>query len=296
MKGLLVVNRYLKIPAIESTANALLASARRCGLTLVKITNEELISALGGSVRSVKRYIKSAGVSFVLFWDKDVRLAGLLEKYGLRVFNSSRAIEKCDDKSQTCLELLNSGIKMPETVLLPKSYYGEAPSESFFDALGSALGYPIIIKECYGSLGQQVYLANDRGELVKTVKESLPSPMIFQRFIASSRGRDMRIYIVGGKVAGAIIRSSETDFRANASLGGRCEPAIPDKKQEALAKKACRTLGLDFAGVDLLFGEQGEPILCEVNSNAQFIAMDRACGVKIEDRITEYILGEMKKK
>lgn len=295
MKGLLTVNHYLNIPAINGTLKELAESAERQSLELVKMTNAELISALGASVRSAKRFLKKEKITFALFWDKDIRLCELLEECGIRVFNRSSAIWICDDKSLTYTKLCGAGIRMPQTVLLPKCYYPALPPEEFILSLERELGYPMIAKEVFGSMGEQVYLAEDRDSLIEIIKNAGTKGMIFQRFVKSSRGRDMRIYIVGGRVCGAMIRSSETDFRANASLGGKCEPFTPDRAQAAVAKKVCRILGLDFAGVDLLFAEDGEPILCEVNSNAQFVKLNEICSVNIADDIIRYIKKECEK-
>lgn len=62
-----------------------------------------------------------------------------------------------------------------------------------------------------------------------------------------------------------------------------------------MALKACEILGLDFGGVDLLFGEDDRPVLCEVNSNAHFINLSSCTGVNVADKIIKYVIGEINK-
>ena len=113
--------------------------------------------------------------------------------------------------------------------------------------------------------------------------------MIFQKYISESAGRDIRINMVGGEPVAAMLRENSHDFRANVTNGGSMRPYTPDDRQIEIARKACRILKLDFAGVDLLFGANGEPLLCEVNSNAHVVNIHACTGINVADRIMEYI-------
>ena len=99
--------------------------------------------------------------------------------------------------------------------------------------------------------------------------------------------------IIGNKVIGAMLRESEVDFRANISQGGKGRLIELTKAQEEIALKAHKVLGLDFSGVDLLFGENDEPLLCEVNSNLNFLSFEKIWGKSFGKKILEYILGEI---
>ena len=81
--------------------------------------------------------------------------------------------------------------------------------------------------------------------------------------------------------------------RANVARGAKTTVFEPPAEALAVAERACEVLGLDFAGVDLLFGKDGEPILCEVNSNAHFEGISAATGVDSADRITEHVINCM---
>ena len=169
------------------------------------------------------------------------------------------------------------------------------PQLDFLEAVEKQLGYPMVVKECYGSFGQQVHLAVGREELKMYLADIKNRPCLFQEFAAFSRGRDIRIQMVGNQAAAAMQRRNAHDFRANITNGGSMEPYEPDEKQLAMAAKAMQVLGLDFAGVDILFGEDGEPLLCEVNSNAHFVNIRNCTGVDVADAITGYCLKEMRR-
>lgn len=223
---------------------------------------------------------------FVIFWDKDIRLARLLEKSGLQLFNCAQAIDICDDKARTFIELLPYDICMPQTIIGPKTFRQNGYLElSFLDDIESRIGYPMVIKECYGSFGQQVYLSHGRKETEEILSNIQNRPCLFQEYIASSKGRDVRIQMVGSRPVAAMYRYHKNDFRANITGGGSMKPYEPNEEQLAMAKTVMQALKLDFAGIDLLFGEQGEPVLCEVNSNAHFVNICQCTGVNAAEDI-----------
>lgn len=120
------------------------------------------------------------------------------------------------------------------------------------------------------------------------IVENTKEPLIFQKFIAESRGRDVRINMVGDEAVASMLRYNNNDFRANITNGGNMESYSPDSAEIDIAKKACRALGLDFGGVDILFSERG-PLVCEVNSNAHFKNIYDCTGVNVAEYIVEYV-------
>jgi RimK family alpha-L-glutamate ligase len=184
---------------------------------------------------------------------------------------------------------------MPLTLTVPMTYTGTAEAAYlFFDRAEARLGYPMVLKECFGSLGGQVYLARDREELLARVKAIGARPFILQQFIYTEpgrcdAGRDKRLYVVSGEVIAAIRRYSDTDFRANIGNGAKGEPYTPTEEETALAVRSCALLGLGFGGVDLLDGPDG-PLVCEVNSNAFMRAAEGLTGTDIAGNIVKYIM------
>lgn len=284
MTGILIVNEFLHSNKFNEIHEWLLKAAKVQEIELGLMTNAELcIDIQDGSKKKL--------ADFILFWDKDVKLAYYLEQLGFRVFNSSKAISICDDKALTHLTLMNSGIPMPRTIIAPKTFDNIGYTNyKFLETIADTIGFPMVVKECFGSFGQQVYLVHDNKELLSRVQQCGVKPLIFQEFIESSFGRDIRIQVVGTQVVASMYRySNNGDFRANLSIGGDMKPFEPTKEQSELAIKCCEMIGLDFAGVDLLFGENDTPIVCEVNSNAHFKNIYDCTGVNAAEEIMKYI-------
>ncbi len=289
MKGILVVNEFLHSNKFNEIHSWLLAAASKQGIEMQLVTNAQLLIDIG-SAREGKL------ADFILFWDKDVKLARYLEQLGYPVFNSAHAIETCDDKALTHLALMNSGIPMPRTVLAPKTFDNIGyTNDLFLDEIARKLGFPMVVKECFGSFGQQVYLVKNLEELRAQLRLLGVKPVLFQEYVGSSFGRDIRLQVVGDRVIAAMYRYSDNgDFRANLTIGGKMKPFEPDDTQYELALRCCKLIGLDFAGVDMLFGEQGEPIVCEINSNAHFKNIYDCTGVNAADAIITHVKSRLR--
>ncbi len=286
-RGLLVVNAFLRTSKFDELYTFLAEAAAGEGIRLDVLTNAELVCALAGSFRP-DRY------AFVLFWDKDILLAEQLEALGMRLFNNARSIALCDDKALTWLALKDSGLPMPRTIPAPKTFPAIGyPSLDFAAEIGAALGYPVVVKECCGSFGQQVYLCRNEEALLEQTRKLAGVPLLYQQAVSESMGHDVRINVVGGQVVASILRrSTNGDFRSNLTLGGTMEPYSPTEAEAGLAIRVTELLGLDFAGVDVLFGKDG-PILCEVNSNAHFKTTLACTGVNMAQHIMRHIKKQL---
>ncbi|MDF2609341.1 MAG: hypothetical protein K0R92_815 [Lachnospiraceae bacterium] len=295
MKGWLITNAFLNNSKFSEIRNWLVDAARNKGIELINLTNAEVLVILDADFEKKDMNRWNEKPDFVLFWDKDIRLARFLENLGFHLFNSSTAIEICDDKSFTHIQLQSAGIRMPDTIIAPMTYSNIGYNDyEFLTTVMSKLSFPMVVKECFGSFGQQVYLVNDEAELKAKVLEIGAKPMLFQKFIATSKGQDVRLQVVGEQVVASMYRySDQGDFRANITGGGKMKPYEPTRKQIELAVKCCREIGLDFGGVDLLFGEEQEPIVCEVNSNAHFKNIYDCTGINVADYIMDYIEKKM---
>ena len=289
MTGILVVNEFLHSYKFNEIHAWLLAAANKQGIEMQLRTNADLLIDISEETQDCK-------ADFILFWDKDVRLAYYLEQLGYPVFNSSKAIELCDDKSLTHLTLMNSGIPMPRTIIAPKTFENIGYTNyKFLHQVAERIGFPLVVKESFGSFGQQVYLVKNIEELEEQVKHIGVKPILFQEFIKTSFGKDIRLQVVGNKIIASMYRYTENgDFRANLSIGGKMENYLPTKEQCDLALQCCEVLGLDFAGVDLLFGEDEKPIVCEVNSNAHFKNIYDCTGVNVADAIITHVIRKLR--
>lgn len=285
----IVVNGYLQHEKFSDLALFVKESAERKGISASIIRNFDLISVIeAGSSKLIGNF--DTLPDFVLFLDKDIQLAHQLELLGLPVYNRSEAIDICDSKAKTHQALVNHGIPMPKTIFPPFTYEGiERQNFNTFYKIGQTLGYPLVVKEAYGSFGQQVYLIENDEELIQTVTKLQHKPFILQEFIKNSLGRDIRINVVGDQVIAAMKRTSDHDFRANMTNGGQSSSYTPTVAEAELAITAAHILGVDFAGVDLLFGEDG-PLLCEVNSNSHLLNIYHCTGINIADAMFDYMI------
>lgn len=302
--GWLLSNGGLRIPKFTDQLQWLADTFESHGVSIRSVLNQELSACVldgvpavlyqGMAYGSQLRHTggKTAWPDFVLFWDKDVRLARMLEAAGFRLFNPAGAIAACDDKSETHRLLAGKGIPMPDTLVAP-FYFPDSRAEqdSFVDQTEQRLGYPVVVKESFGSFGAQVYLAASRQELEALHQRLLYTPHLSQRYVSSSHGRDVRLQVVGDRVVAAMKRTAVGDFRANVSAGAVMEPFTPPPSFCELAIAAARTVGACFAGVDLLFGDRDAPLVCEVNSNAHMRNIQQCTGVDVPRQIVRYVLG-----
>ena len=155
------------------------------------------------------------------------------------------------------------------------------------------IGYPAIIKTLSGSFGAGVFLAENKKQLEQLLKMAeITKPsynIIIQEFIKDSFGKDIRVFVLNGKVIGCMMRqSTDEDFRANITRGGEGIPYQIDDEIEWLGGESARLLGLDIAGVDLLFDGDGYSI-CEVNSSPGFEGMDKYTKTNIAEQIVTYV-------
>ena len=285
MFAYLIKNKYIISKNFDKLLEYFIEAANNHNVDLQVVNNIEAIEAF-----SKKDFKRS---DFVIFWDKDVKLAKYLESIGIKVFNSSESIRLCDDKSLTYLSLNNLGLKQPKTVFSPLIYYHNlAEDDEYIDFILSHFSFPFVFKECFGSFGQQVYLINSKEELIDRMKKCDVWPFVIQEFIKESKGRDLRIYVVGDKVVGAMKRENKNgDFRANIEIGGVASKYEANKLEKELALKVAKELKLNFCGVDILFGEGDDRILCEVNSNAYFTKFNEILGINVADLILDHILS-----
>lgn len=288
MKGWLVVNAYIKTEKFRDLFAMIIRAGKRHHCQVEIHTNEEVWKLLIKHNYDIKKELED--VEFILFWDKDLLLATALEQQKIRLFNSAKSIALCDDKAQTQLALLNKGIRMPKTIFQPKAFPSAKTAYlDYYLEQVNLIGYPCVLKESFGSFGQQVYLPGNPEELVQCIRSIYPRPFLVQEYIASSKGRDIRVQVTGTEVVAAMYRYNENDFRANVTNGGNMLPYEVNEKERKMALKVCRELELDFGGIDLLFGENDEPVFCEANSNAHFKNLYDCTGIDAGDFIFEHI-------
>ena len=236
---------------------------------------------------------------FVVFFDKDIHLAKSLENKGLALFNNSSSIELCDDKAATYLAVQEvPNVRLIPSIVSPYYYYPERQRDfEFLDLAELRFGYPFILKSTIGSLGERVFLISNRAEYSEILSNHPFSQVIAQKFIGTSFGRDLRIWVVNHKIVKTVVRRSEGcgEFRSSITLGGHYEEFRPLTDLEILTvQQISRALKLDFGTLDFLFGENEQLLFCEANTNAVFSNLDRNIGQAIVNHITKVIYDKTK--
>lgn len=228
---------------------------------------------------------------FGIFWDKDTTLASRLESTGLRLFNRSDAIALCDDKEKT-FSALGGKLELPLTIASPLVYdVSNGKDERLISLIESKIGYPAVVKENVGSQGRQVYLAHDKAELAAIHEKLAHIPHLFQRFVKGEKtGSDTRVYVVGKKAVGAVLRENTTDFRSNAALGGKMTRAELTDELREKAEIAARALNLEYGSADFIC-ENGKFVFIEANSSA-YMKNAESLGIPIGALFSEYVLEE----
>lgn len=288
--GWLIVNSYYNPAKFNSLYRVLEESAEKAGLHFSRWTSEARPTVVGSKAREPKP-------GFVLFWDKDIQLAKAMELSGLRLFNSAESIALADDKMETALKLAAAGLPIPDTIPAPTCFPGCRRNPASAENAARLLGWPLVIKENKGSFGAQVYLANNKDEAAKILQHIGEHDCLFQKFIRDSAGRDLRVTVVGGKAICAMERqsASKQEFRSNIGSGGTASVKALTPVEEKLAVDAAAALGLDFAGVDILYGkDENERYICEVNSNPQLQSTIDTCGINPATNIMWHIRSQIK--
>ena len=230
---------------------------------------------------------------FVLYLDKDRYVAELLEKAGYKLYNSIDSIIKCDDKMLTHICLADHGIKMPTTISSTLCYTDNG-NRDYLKLVEEKISLPMIVKEVYGSLGKQVYFARTHEELLEIENKLIHIPHIFQEFVSSSYGKDYRIIVIGGKVVAYMKRENPNSYLSNLAAGGTSSKTELPNEYIEVAEKCANILGLDYCGVDILEGPNGEPIVSEVNSNAFYEGIEKTTGVNVAGCYVDYLLKKDK--
>jgi RimK family alpha-L-glutamate ligase len=205
-----------------------------------------------------------------------------IEEQGIPVMNPPRAIERCVDKFYTDVRLRQAGLPTPETIVC----------ESSADVLRAIreMG-DVIVKPIFGSMGHGLVRVSDPELAVRIVRplEQMRTVFYVQRALAHD-GRDVRVFVAGGQVLGAIEREApDGDWRSNVARGGRAHAIDLPAAWADLAVRAAAAVGADYAGVDLLPARDGTTYVLEVNGIPGWQGLQRATGVDVASALVAHL-------
>jgi RimK family alpha-L-glutamate ligase len=208
-----------------------------------------------------------------------------IEERGIAVMNSARAIERSVDKFYTTALLHEAGLPVPETVVC------ERGTDAMALVREMLTGGDVIVKPVFGSMGHGMVRVGDPDVAFRIVRslEQIRSVFYLQRAI-DHEGRDVRAFVVGGRVIGAIERTAPAgEWRTNVARGGTATPFQLPASWERFALEAAATVGAEYAGVDLLPSRDGSVFVIEVNGIPGWQGLQRATGIDVAGAIVEHL-------
>ncbi len=206
----------------------------------------------------------------------------------MKVFTTakSQAIMRARNKLRSLQVLSKAGVGLPKTVIANHPRNGNV--NRLIELVG---GPPVVIKLLEGTQGIGVVLAETSKAARSTIEAfyGLKKHVLVQEFVAEAKGSDIRVFVVGGKVVGAMRRQGiEGEFRSNLHRGGNAVSVTLTAEEEQTAIDASRALGLKVAGVDMLPSDRG-PLVLEVNSSPGLEGIETATGINVAGHIIAYI-------
>ncbi len=205
-----------------------------------------------------------------------------MQMMGTLVFNRYEPIVNAKNKLKTTQILDHYGIPVPQTVVVRRS-------DDLKGAVKLLGGFPVILKHPVGSYGNGVMIVESMRALKSMILWDQPLYLL-QRFVKFSKGKDIRIFVVNGKVIGSMMRSAKKgEFRSNIELGGVGKPVKITNEEVSIALRSVQALDLHYGGVDVIRGKEG-PVVLEVNSNPGFKSLEKATGLNVAKSIVDYAI------
>ena len=226
----------------------IIEEGRKCNLDIrLVLSDKEEVSDIDEI--SDREEVPDNDIDFAIVRNRDSKLCKRLEENNIRCFNSSYVVNIGNDKWEMYKDFNAAGIPVMYTQR-------------------TKLPYPFVMKPVNGHGGENVYLIKNADEyesVISNIPDDRQGDLIYQ-VIATEKGRDIRVYVVGGTILTAMERiavDTEKDFRSNYSLNGNAkEHALTDEELK-LAAKVADHIKADFVGIDLIYNN-GKPVVNEI--------------------------------
>jgi len=225
------------------------------------------------------------GASITYYGTAVVRQFEQMDVYSV---NSSIGISNSRDKLRSLQILSRHKIGMPRTTFV-------RDKKDVLPAIERVGGAPIIIKLLEGTQGIGVLLAESvkSAEAIIEMLQSQKQNILIQKFVAESKGRDIRAFVVGDQVVGAMRRVAQgQEFRSNVHRGGAAEAVTLDETYCETAIRSAQIMGLRVAGVDMLEGKDG-PQVMEINSSPGLEGIEKTTQLDIAGSIIDFISSQV---
>lgn len=194
---------------------------------------------------------------------------------GVQIVNSPKSIECAVDKYLTTQRLALAGLPVPDTTVCENS---DAAMEAF-----AQLGHDVVIKPIFGAEGRGILRVNHPEMALRTFRtlERLNATIYMQRFLTGPL-EDIRLLMLDGRPIASMKRTPAAgDFRANAAQLGHCTPWSPSDLEVGLAKRAAEVTDCVFSGIDLMYNEEGQAVIIEVNAVPGWRNIQKTCDIDV---------------
>lgn len=263
------------------TCNRLVEEAQKEGIDL-RIIGLYDTMVVGENLQNNKEVLMQR--DFIINRYKWGKIKDKVNALARRSYNSLDAYNIYINKYEQVKRLTSSEFLVPDYCL--------ATAAASYDDISKALSVPFVAKGLESSMGEEIYLINGEADFVELGKKfSFDKEWLFEEFIDTSYGRDMRFYSIRGNAVACMQRKSQGDFRANVALGASVEPYEITPQISKIAKDVYDQTGLDFLGIDLLFGKD-KPYFCEINVMPGLEGIEKASGKNIAGMIISTIKGD----
>lgn len=205
-----------------------------------------------------------------------------LEELGVQVFNSSSISEMCNNKATTYSEIVKLGIPMVDTLFINGHNFTEK----------APLSYPFVVKNVGGRGGTHVYLIEDSSQWISFQQDEQDTPFVVQTTDVKL-GKDLRVFVVGKDIIGAVLRESNIDFRANYKLGGSASLYRLSRSEEKLIQRIVDHYDFGMVGIDFLIGHNGELLFNEIEDVVGSRTLSAVSTINILEKYVTHIKSKI---
>lgn len=176
-----------------------------------------------------------------------------LELLGIKVFNSYKVSKLCNHKINTYMEINQLGIPIMDTIFTTKHHLQKIPP----------VDYPFVVKEAKGRSGKQVFYIKNPKDWLQTLDTFSSNDLVIQSANVQ-KGKDLRVFVIGKEIIGAVLRKNKDDFRANFTLGGTATWYHLSDQERKIIEKIVYAYDFDLVGIDFLIDYEGNLIFNEI--------------------------------
>lgn len=221
---------------------------------------------------------------FVIYRYKHGKIKDAIGALAKRAYNDTDAFCNYVNKFEQLRTLSSEGFLMPDYML--------GTGFTSYEEVASKLGSSFVLKGLESAQGAEVYLVESDVQYKEVLGMYAPEKeYVFEQYISTSYGRDIRFYSIRGEVIACMTREAVSGFKANVALGANVKAYPIDENIKQVAKDIYAQTGLDFLGIDLLFGLD-KPYFCEINVMPGMEGMEKATGVNVAGAIIDTIMGD----